>query len=193
MSVLKILIDTKEKKSNYRSQLVRIQFEKLGYEVIQTHIESADYSFELNGVDYRTKIAIERKSGNPLNGGGFEELKNNLFEFKKSTSSDPRTGYGIRLSDEFDRLCENKTEIYLLIENAINRDALKLCPVHCTQKRAYHSNGEFESRLTDFLNGVNRKRKLYGLNPVKVVYCRNENTAKTIIEIFENYLKNGKS
>ena len=44
MPILKILIDTKEKKSNYRSQLVRLQFEKLGYEVIQIHKTTMIYT-----------------------------------------------------------------------------------------------------------------------------------------------------
>ena len=139
-------------------------------------LTAGDYSFEIMGKSFEKEIVIERKSGKKLHGGGWTELKGNICSKDKT-----------RITSEFDKLCENRTIVFLLIENAKGFADILNAKSHA--KFFMISNDLFAFKFNKWLNEVNEKRFKTELQPVNVIYCDAETTGQIILRIFNNYLR----
>lgn len=184
MDNITILIDTREKQT-HNNFLLKKWLSDNGILWREQKLTAGDYSFEIMGKSFEKEIVIERKSGKKLHGGGWTELKGNIMEKK---TFDPLTGeMNTRLTREFNKLCINKTIVFLLIENAKGFKDIQNAKSHA--KYFMISNDLFAFKFNKWLSEVNEKRFNNQLQPVEVVYCDSENTGKNILRIFNNYLR----
>lgn len=193
---MKIIIDTREK-NTHALWLIKNWLERNGYSYEVRQLDFGDYSFEFNGKSYEKEIVIERKSGDKLIGGGFSELKENLFENKSKVSK--RTAEnrkkGIHLSDnkrislELYKALISKSEFVLMLENVSCDDDINLCPVHgLMDKRKFIGNSQYVLILKNWLVLQNKLRFEAGLSQIKIFYSCN--FAEDMINIFKNYMRN---
>jgi ERCC4-type nuclease len=90
----KIIIDTREKKNSH----ITNYFDREGINYINKKMDSGDYSFELDGLTFESKLIIERKAC-------IDEICNNFTRHRE------------RFEREFQRIKEDSFVI-LLIENS---------------------------------------------------------------------------
>jgi len=159
---------------------------------IRIPLTAGDFSFMLlpneqmsleTPIMFHRDFIIERKSGKQSQGGGFAEMRNNLFkkhdQFKK----------------EFQFPAEH---FYLLLENTETDGDLFTCTEYShtrqlkdkTWKKHTIRNETYYKTYYTFLNHRNEERKKIGLPPIQVIHCKKEESAKKIKELIFEYVFN---
>lgn len=184
MNKLTILIDTREK--NYYH--IKNWLTKNGYLFKRKKLDFGDYSFEFDGRSYESRFVVERKSGNKLRGGGFNELKGNIMGFHKVADQKKYEPNIIRFKREFDKAVLVKAEFGLLLENANGIDDIMNCDCHLSGIRKYLSNEHYKYNFIDFIGKRQMEREVSGLASIQMFYVDEENTAELMVGLFENYL-----
>jgi len=159
---------------------------------IRLPLEAGDFSFMLlpnekmelsNPVMFNDRFIIERKSGKQSQGGGFAEMRNNLFkgheQFKK----------------EFQFPAEY---FFLLLENTQNENDIFNCQERCHSRITKHgeyrsysiSNEQYYKTYRTFIEHRNQEREEKGLPPIKIIHCEKKDSTNTIKQLIFNYVLN---
>ncbi len=159
---------------NEQKRHVASFFRHLGVNSVRYPMHTADYSFMVmpdtnlknkEPLFFGDKFLIERKSGPVKNGGGFSELRSNLFKGHKQFKA------------EFQRM-EKVKDVFLLIENAKDYNCIKKVPPQQL------STERFMQTYDSFIKNRNKDRE----KDIQIVYTSLEDSGKTVMNLIFSYL-----
>jgi len=163
-----ILVDSREQ----RNQHILQKFSELDIKFKCKKLEFGDYSFEIDGISFENICAIERKAN-------LTELSGNLCQGRT------------RFETEFCKGLLNNCKMVLLIEDESVREKCKLRVA--MDKTTIDADTKFRktwrSRMTgnSMVASIKAFKERYNL---ELVFCKKNQTANKMLEIFEREVKN---
>ena len=156
-----IIFDKREWSINH----ITSKLEAFGYKWKRQSMKTGDISFVLDGVDYSDRFIIERKHN-------YNELYQNIITKDRA-----------RFKKEFQRLEKIDTVILLIEEESPEIAMMNL------KKRNYKMNlMRFKPSFDTFIRFRQFERTRAAKKPFLVQYCHKRDTAKTIINLINDYL-----
>lgn len=164
---MKILIDSRERKNTWITKAL----DQKGIEWEKRKLHYCDYSFEVDGVSYETKVGIERKNS-------LTEIASNFTKGR------------LQFEAEFSRAKADGCKVTLLIEdkNAKSKIATRIAMDNANIDIDTRMRKTWRSRFTgkSMYASIKAFKERYDLD---LIFCHKLATAGEILKVFEEYLK----
>jgi len=165
---IKLIIDSRE--NNIYDFCKECQKYGIPYEIRKLNF--GDYSFYFDLVTFENRIVIERKSGNPIEGGGFAEIKNNICSKNHS-----------RFSAEFER-AKNCKNLAVLLENCTDLSSMDLVKQYKVDGKRSTTLSTFKKAFDTFFQNRDSNRIFVGSDRIDFLFADEKNRLSIILMYF---------